>query len=43
MIHDVEWRKYHSLLCNVQVGNTWGYFKGPEKSFLDIALEKDVI
>lgn len=43
IIKDVDWHKYHALLCNVQIDNHWGYFKGPEKSFLDIALEREVI
>lgn len=43
IIKDVNWHKYHALLCNVQVDNHWGYFKGPEKSFLDIVLEKEVV
>ena len=43
IIKDVDWHKYHALLCNVQIGNHWGYFKGPEKSFLDIALEREVV
>lgn len=43
IIKDVNWHKYHALLCNVQIDNHWGYFKGPEKSFLDIALEREVI
>ena len=43
IIKDVDWHKYHALLCNVQIGNHWGYFKGPEKSFLDIVLEKEVV
>lgn len=43
IIKDVNWRKYHALLCNVQVDNHWGYFKGPEKSFLDVALEREVV
>ena len=43
IIHDVNWHKYHALLCNVQIGNHWGYFKGPEKSFLDVSLEKEAI
>ena len=43
IIKDVNWHKYHALLCNVQVGDHWGFFKGPEKSFLDIVLEKDVV
>ena len=43
IIKDVNWHKYHALLCNVQIDNRWGYFKGPEKSFLDVVLEKEVI
>ena len=43
IIKDVDWHKYHALLCNVQIDNHWGYFKGPENSFLDVALEKEVI
>ena len=43
IIKDVNWHKYHALLCNVQIGDHWGYFKGPEKSFLDVILEKDVV
>ena len=43
IIKDVDWHKHHALLCNVQIDNHWGYFKGPEKSFLDVVLEKEVI
>ena len=43
IIKDVDWHKYHALLCNVQIDNHWGYFKGPEKSFLDVALEREVV
>ena len=43
IIKDVNWHKYHALLCNVQIDNHWGYFKGPEKSFLDVVLEKEVV
>ena len=43
IIKDVNWHKYHALLCNVQIDNYWGYFKGPEKSFLDISLERETI
>ena len=43
IIKDVNWHKYHALLCNVQIDNHWGYFKGPEKSFLDVILEKEVV
>ena len=43
IIKDVDWHKYHALLCNVQIDNHWGYFKGPEKSFLDVNLEREVV
>ena len=43
IIKDVNWHKYHALLCNIQIDNHWGYFKGPEKSFLDVVLEKEVV
>ena len=43
IIKDVNWHKYHALLCNVQVDGSWGYFKGPEKSFLDVSLEREVV
>ena len=43
IIKDVNWRKYHTILCNVQIDNYGGYFKGSEKSFLDTILEKDVL
>ena len=31
-IKDVTWHKYLAYLCNINVENTWGYFKGPEKN-----------
>lgn len=43
IIKDVDWHKYYALLCNIQIDDQWGYFKGPEKSFLDIQLEKEVV
>ena len=43
IIKDVEWNKYYGLVCNVQIDNLWGYFKGPEKSFTDISLKKETV
>lgn len=43
IIKDVNWRKYYAFLCNIQLDDYWGYFKGPEKSFLDVNLEKEVV
>lgn len=38
-IKDVNWHKYMSYLCNINVENTWGYFKGPEKNYVNIKNE----
>lgn len=38
---NVDWRKYIGLICNVEVEGNWGYFKGPEKSYIGITLEQD--
>ena len=43
IIKDVNWRKYHALLCNVQIDNHWGFFKGPAKSFVNVSLEKETV
>ena len=40
-IKDVNWHKYLSYLCNIQVEDVWGYFIGPEKRYVNIANEKD--
>ena len=40
-IKDVNWHKYLSYLCNIQVEDVWGYFIGPEKRYINIANEKD--
>lgn len=42
IIKDVDWHKYHALLCNVQVDNQWGYFIGPEESAINVALKQEV-
>lgn len=42
IIEDVNWRKYYALPCNVEVNGVHGFFRGPEKSFINIALKKDV-
>lgn len=40
IIKDVKWHKYHAILCNMQIGDYWGYFKGPGKSFVEVKLEE---
>lgn len=41
IIRDVEWHKYIGFNCNINVEGRWGYFKGPEKSYISISLDKD--
>lgn len=39
-IKDVKWHKYLAYLCNIEVEDTWGYFKGPEKNYVNIKNEQ---
>lgn len=41
IIRDVEWHKYIGLNCNIHIDGYWGYFKGPEKSYISVSLDKD--
>lgn len=43
VIKDVEWKKYNAILCNVEVENTWGWFKGPEERWINVSLKQDVL
>lgn len=43
VIKDVHWRKYLAFLCNVALDGAWGYFKGPEKTFIDVSLKDRAI
>lgn len=43
IIKDVEWHKYKAFLCNTEVEGYWGYFIGPEKSFIDVSLNKEAV
>lgn len=43
IIKDVDWHKYHSLLCNLEFNGWHGYFRGPEKTHININLHKDVL
>ena len=40
-IKDVDWHKYLAYLCNINVEHVWGYFKGPEKTYVNIRNEDD--
>lgn len=43
-IKDVEWHKYLAQLCNINIDDSWGYFIGPEKSYINTTLkEKSII
>lgn len=39
VIKDVNWHKYLAYLCNINIDNIWGYFKGPEKNYVNIKNE----
>lgn len=41
-IKDVSWHKYLSFLCNLNIEDIWGYFKGPEKTYMNIEKDRDV-
>jgi len=41
-IKDVNWHKYMSFLCNINIEDIWGYFKGPEKTYMNIEKDRDV-
>lgn len=43
LIKDVNWRKYAAVLCNVEVNGSWGYFIGPEASYVNTVLKEDVL
>lgn len=40
-IKDVKWHKYLGYLCNIQIEDTWGYFIGPEKHYVNIVNENN--
>ena len=37
---DVQWHKYLAMLCNCNFDGVWGYFKGPEETYINIALQQ---
>ena len=41
IIKDVNWHKYLSYLCNLEVEGIWGYFIGPEKHYVNIKNEQN--
>lgn len=43
VIKDTKWRKYRAILCNVNIGDVWGLFKGPEEGFVNINLQQTVL
>ena len=43
-IKEVDWHKYLAWLCNASFGDgLWGYFIGPEKSFVDLEIREKAI
>ena len=43
IIKNVDWHKYHYLVCNLECNGWYGYFKGPEKSHIGLSLKKDTV
>lgn len=43
IIKDVSWHKYEAILCNVEINGLWGYFRGPEESYINTVLKQDVV
>lgn len=41
IIKDVNWRKYHVYLCNVEVDGKHAYFYGPGKSRINVNLKQN--
>ncbi len=39
VMKDVQWHKYLAVLCNCNFDGIWGYFKGPEETYINIALK----
>ena len=40
IMKDVQWHKYLAMLCNCNFDGVWGYFKGPEETYINIALQQ---
>lgn len=40
IIKNVAWHKYVAFLCNVEVDGFWGYFKSPEKTYINVVLQE---
>lgn len=44
VIKDVKWYKYKCYVCNTQLApDLWGYFKGPEASYVNLALKQESV
>ena len=44
VIKEVKWYKYKCYVCNAQLApDLWGYFKGPEASYINIALKQEAV
>ncbi len=39
IMKDVQWHKYLAVLCNCNFDGIGGYFKGPEETYINIALK----
>lgn len=43
VIKDVNWHKYLCFLCNTNLDGYWGYFQGPEASYINVKLNNTAI
>lgn len=43
IIKHVKWHKYLAFKCNVLIDNIYGYFKGPQKQFINVTLQQNTV
>lgn len=43
IIKDVQWKKYKALICNVNIGDLYGWYYGPEKRHVSVTLHQNAI
>lgn len=43
IIKDVNWHKYLAFLCNIELEDVYGFFIGPEKTWVDVVLREKAV
>jgi len=43
IIKDVNWHKYLAFLCNIELEDAYGFFIGPEKTWVDVVLREKAV